>query len=186
MCTPLNSPMENLFFHQFFTNSINNFISNFLFSRALFLFICTYSHLWKLMRICENLFFPVRFFESVFFSAKTYFLKSLWKSASVWTPSSKMYLLLSLLTPHVPILWLLLWILLILFLIIFLLNKMFLYLWKSVAIFARSATLYYFPSSKRIKSIFDFNPTNSWIGFPLYTVFILPITFLLVGSKSLD
>ena len=82
MCTPLNSPMENLFFHQFFTNSINNFISNFLFSRALFLFICTYSHLWKLMRICENLFFPVRFFESVFFSAKTYFLKSLWKSAS--------------------------------------------------------------------------------------------------------
>ena len=34
--------------------------------------------------------------------------------------------------------------------------------------------------------IFDFNPTNSLIIFPLNSSFILPINLLLTGSKSFD
>ena len=34
--------------------------------------------------------------------------------------------------------------------------------------------------------IFDFNPTNSLIIFPLTSSFILPITFLLTGSKNFE
>ena len=32
----------------------------------------------------------------------------------------------------------------------------------------------------------DFNPTNSLIIFPLNSSFILPITFLLTGSKKIE
>ena len=34
--------------------------------------------------------------------------------------------------------------------------------------------------------IFDFNPTNSQIIFLLNSCFILPITFLLTGSKNFE
>ena len=34
--------------------------------------------------------------------------------------------------------------------------------------------------------IFDFNPTNALIIFLLYSSFILPITFLLTGSKKFE
>ena len=35
------------------------------------------------------------------------------------------------------------------------------------------------------KYAFDFNPTNSPIIYPLNSSFILPTTFLLIGSKKL-
>ena len=80
MFTPLNSPIFHQIYHQI------------LWSRALFLFICTYSPLLELIRICENIFFLVRIFESVLFSVENWFFKSLWKQASVWILSFTMYL----------------------------------------------------------------------------------------------
>ena len=40
-------------------------------------------------------------------------------------------------------------------------------------------------STERIQCIFDFNPMNSLTVIPLNTSLILPITFLLVGQKTL-
>ena len=80
MFTPLSSPIFHQIYHQI------------LWSRALFLFICTYSPLLELIRICENIFFLVRIFESVLFSVENWFFKSLWKQASVWILSFNMYL----------------------------------------------------------------------------------------------
>ena len=39
-------------------------------------------------------------------------------------------------------------------------------------------------STSIIENIFDFNPTNPLIIFPLNSSFILPITILLTGSKN--
>ena len=118
MFTPLNSPIFHQIYHQI------------LWSRALFLFICTYSPLLELIRICENIFFLVGIFESVLFSVENWFFKSLWKQASV-----EYYHLICIFHHQNVIMvfcWLhvfqfyvfLLWILLILCLITFLLNKM--------------------------------------------------------------
>ena len=43
------------------------------------------------------------------------------------------------------------------------------------------------PPSTEIKEyIFGFNPTNLLIIFPLNSSFILPISFLLAGSKTIE
>ena len=46
--------------------------------------------------------------------------------------------------------------------------------------------LIYLLSTTTKKYIFDFNPTNSLIIFPLTSSFILPITFLLKDQKVLN
>ena len=48
------------------------------------------------------------------------------------------------------------------------------------------AFLISFPSTAINEYIFDFNPTNSLIIYPLTSTFILPITFLLTGSKTIE
>ena len=42
------------------------------------------------------------------------------------------------------------------------------------------------PSTAISEYIFDFHPTNSLIIFSLNSPFILPITFLLIGSKNVE
>ena len=54
---------------------------------------------------------------------------------------------------------------------------------NSVVILTLFAVLDSLPSIFFMECSFDFNPTNSSIIFPSDLSFILPITFLLVGSK---
>ena len=60
------------------------------------------------------------------------------------------------------------------------------YFINSVAIFTPFAVLDSLPSIFFMEYIFDFNPTNSPVIFHSYSSFILPITFLLVGSKNFE
>ena len=113
----------------------------------LFLSVRTYSHLSESLFICQNLFSSVCTYFRLWESLLVYdhlweslliydhmwesiFLKSLWKKASVWTPSSKTNLLSSkhdndiLVISYFPILCFLLWILLILCFVICLFNIM--------------------------------------------------------------
>ena len=68
----------------------------------------------------------------------------------------------------------------------FFVKKMFLHSSNSIEIFTPFALLDSLLFFKKIEYIFYFNPSNLLIEMPLYSSFILPITFLWVGSKIFD
>ena len=70
MCTPVNHPMENLFFQQFF----HQFFTNFFISMRLFLSVRIFhDHLWEYFLFCENLFLSMVICENIFFFCENLF-----------------------------------------------------------------------------------------------------------------
>ena len=132
------------FYFLFFCQNIFSYVKIFFYLSEP-IFICV--HLFLSARISFYLWSSAKIFSYLWSSVKIYFLKSLWKEASVWIPSSKTNLLSSkhdndiLLISYVPILHFLLWILFILCLSTFLLNKVSFNSLNSVSVFTPFAVL---------------------------------------------